>query len=47
MRCHVRDVPRRRVAKGDHHVGMGEAISTLHALLLIAHHRERTEGKET
>ena len=26
---------------------MGEAVSTSRALLLIAHHRERTEGKET
>ena len=26
---------------------MGEGVSTSRALLLIVHHRERTEGKET
>ena len=45
MRCHMLDVQGRRVAKGDYRVG--EAVSTLRTLLLIAHHRECTEGKET
>ena len=48
MRHHVRVVQGRRVAKGDYRVWVRWLVCHAHFYcILIAHHRERTEGKET
>ena len=48
MQCHVRVVQGRRVVKGDYCAWVRRLVRHTHFYcILIAHHRERTEGKET